>query len=241
MLSYPLRHIRRRSFCHLPRFERVALAVLAALTLLLWSAAGHAQNAPQAFPLPALGADSKATSVSGLSSGAFMASQFHIVHSSIVIGAGIVAGGPYRRAPRAPIPLAAEGAGREPRTFRMPLPGACSIPCPGVPNVGFLEGHIAILAAEDRIDPTAGLARSRVYLFSGSKDHLVVPAIVAAAKELYANLGVTAISARSVEAVRTRLHHGEQWHRLRQDRHRPTSTIAHTTRPAICSSTSMAL
>ena len=110
MLNYPLRHIRRRSFCHLPRFERVALAALAALTLLLWSAAGHAQNAPQAFPLPALGADPKATSVSGLSSGAFMASQFHIVHSSTVIGAAIVAGGPFACAESAYPPLP-EGPG----------------------------------------------------------------------------------------------------------------------------------
>jgi poly(3-hydroxybutyrate) depolymerase len=33
--------------------------------------------------------------VSGISGGAFMAVQFHIAHSSIVSGAGIVAGGPY--------------------------------------------------------------------------------------------------------------------------------------------------
>ena len=50
---------------------------------------------PQAVPLPALGADLEATSVSGLSAGAFMASQFHIAHSRIVVGVGIVAGGPY--------------------------------------------------------------------------------------------------------------------------------------------------
>ena len=36
-----------------------------------------------------------ATSVSGLSAGAYMAGQFQIAHSSIVRGAGIVAGGPY--------------------------------------------------------------------------------------------------------------------------------------------------
>ena len=47
------------------------------------------------LPLPALGAELGATSVSGLSAGAFMASQFQIAHSRIVIGAGIVAGGPY--------------------------------------------------------------------------------------------------------------------------------------------------
>ena len=74
---------------------RFPVAVLAAFAILLSSAAGFAQNGSQAVPLPALGADLDATSVSGLSSGAFMASQFHIAHSRIVIGAGIVAGGPY--------------------------------------------------------------------------------------------------------------------------------------------------
>ena len=39
---------------------------------------------------------SRSTSVSGLSAGAFMASQFHVAHSRHVVGVGIVAGGPYR-------------------------------------------------------------------------------------------------------------------------------------------------
>jgi hypothetical protein len=45
--------------------------------------------------LPALGTRINATSVSGLSSGAYMAGQFQIAHSSVVMGAGIIAGGPY--------------------------------------------------------------------------------------------------------------------------------------------------
>ena len=48
-----------------------------------------------ADPLPALGADLTQTTVSGLSSGAYMAGQFQIAYSQLVIGAGIVAGGPY--------------------------------------------------------------------------------------------------------------------------------------------------
>ena len=34
-------------------------------------------------------------SVSGISSGGFMAHQFHVAHSEHIVGAGIVAGGPY--------------------------------------------------------------------------------------------------------------------------------------------------
>src|SRR6187549_1547401 len=52
------------------------------------------QTTNQKLPsLPNLG---RATvTVSGLSSGAFFAHQFHVAFSSLVKGAGIVAGGPY--------------------------------------------------------------------------------------------------------------------------------------------------
>ena len=45
--------------------------------------------------LPGLGAKIDDTSVSGISSGAYMAGQFEMAHSRDVIGAAIIAGGPY--------------------------------------------------------------------------------------------------------------------------------------------------
>jgi hypothetical protein len=42
-----------------------------------------------------LNIDKTQISVSGISSGGFMAHQFHVAHSSNVMGAGVVAGGPY--------------------------------------------------------------------------------------------------------------------------------------------------
>ena len=42
-----------------------------------------------------LNINKEAISVSGISSGAFMAHQFHIAHSEHIMGAGIIAGGPY--------------------------------------------------------------------------------------------------------------------------------------------------
>src|SRR5215217_7509099 len=62
----------------------------AATAVLLGCAAGNA-----AEPLPALGVDAHLTSVSGISSGAYMAGQFQLAFSSIVVGAGVVAGGPW--------------------------------------------------------------------------------------------------------------------------------------------------
>ena len=61
-----------------------------AATLLATFAAGAVQAA-SAPPLPALGADPAQTTVSGLSSGAFMASQFSVAYSASIAGAGIVA------------------------------------------------------------------------------------------------------------------------------------------------------
>src|SRR5437899_12913479 len=53
------------------------------------SAQGDAQ------PLGAFNADIGETSISGISSGAFMAVQFGVSWSSIVKGVGVIAGGPY--------------------------------------------------------------------------------------------------------------------------------------------------
>ena len=43
----------------------------------------------------ALNLDPNEISVSGISSGGFMAHQFHVAHSRNLMGAGIIAGGPY--------------------------------------------------------------------------------------------------------------------------------------------------
>ena len=50
---------------------------------------------PTKEELPQLGIDRSKTSVSGLSAGAYMAGQIQVAHSKDVVGAGIVAGGPF--------------------------------------------------------------------------------------------------------------------------------------------------
>lgn len=62
-------------------------------TLLLM--AGISLNAISAAPLPKLNLQLDSITVSGVSSGGYMASQFHIAHSDWVKGAGIIAAGPY--------------------------------------------------------------------------------------------------------------------------------------------------
>jgi poly(3-hydroxybutyrate) depolymerase len=51
--------------------------------------------AAHAAPLPALKIDAANVTVSGLSSGGYMATQLHVAWSSMFKGAGVIAGGPY--------------------------------------------------------------------------------------------------------------------------------------------------
>lgn len=69
---------------------------LRAGAVLALSAALHlATPSAQAARLPGLDAQLTDVSVSGLSSGGYMAVQFHVAHSAMVKGAGVIAGGPY--------------------------------------------------------------------------------------------------------------------------------------------------
>ncbi|WP_439543095.1 extracellular catalytic domain type 2 short-chain-length polyhydroxyalkanoate depolymerase [Hyphomicrobium sp.] len=141
--------------------------------------------------LPQLAADISQTSVSGISSGAYMAGQFQIAHSKIVTGAAIIAGGPY-------------GCAESAFADIMPGPGATilnlskavngcmlnALALWGVPDVDQLVRKTEKLADAGRIDPIADLKNDRIYLFSGTNDRTVVPAIVTAAFDYYKRMGV---------------------------------------------------
>jgi poly(3-hydroxybutyrate) depolymerase len=65
------------------------------IAILVLAGLGASVSAATPASLPAYAANSEQTSVSGLSSGAFMAVQMQVAYSSSIVGAGIVAGGPY--------------------------------------------------------------------------------------------------------------------------------------------------
>jgi poly(3-hydroxybutyrate) depolymerase len=121
-----------------------------------------------ADPLPALDAD-KAVTVSGVSSGAYMAVQFHVAHSAIVKGAGAIAGGPY---------YCAKGS-LWTAYYNCMTPGIFS----ALPSTVSLQAEADKLAKAGQIDATANLASSRAWLFTGSKDETVVRDVV---ESLYA-------------------------------------------------------
>src|SRR3712207_4026452 len=105
--------------------------------------------------LPSLAIDIDQTTVSGLSSGAFMAGQFHVAYSGTVRGAGIVAGGPYYCAEGQLVPNA---------LFRCMQTGL------GAPDPDRLLGIARGFAQDGRIDPLQNLANHRAYLFAGTND-----------------------------------------------------------------------
>ncbi|UTH75773.1 PHB depolymerase family esterase [Chromobacterium sp. IIBBL 290-4] len=131
-----------------------------------------AMPALAADPLPAFRGDKTQSSVSGLSSGAFMAAQYQVAYSASVVGAGVVAGGPY---------YCAKGT----------LAGAG--PCMNVgqpPAVGPLLATARQFARAGQIDPLDKLASRRVYLFSGSNDNTVKTQVVDVAAEWFRQAGV---------------------------------------------------
>jgi hypothetical protein len=146
---------------------------------------------PAASPLPALGTKLDETSVSGISSGAYMAGQFQMAHAKIVIGAGIIAGGPYGCS-ESIFAGAIPGPGTSFLNLSKAVNG-CMLDLLGV--WGVADGAALAQKAQRRaekgeIDPVADVINDRVYLFSGTSDRTVVPSIVAHAQDFYLKLGV---------------------------------------------------
>jgi len=142
---------------------------------------------PPAAALPALAADLSQCSVSGLSSGAFMTVQLHLAHSSMFVGAGIIAGGPCRCAESFPAaaPLAADA-------FVQNALFICMNPL--TPQVGPQPETLARMAremaADGLIDPLQHLKGQRLYIFTGSEDKVVDSSVVRATRRWYELLGV---------------------------------------------------
>ncbi|WP_299017478.1 poly(3-hydroxybutyrate) depolymerase [uncultured Photobacterium sp.] len=139
--------------------------------------------------LPALNALPDQSSISGLSSGAFMASQFHVAYSKDLIGAGIVAGGPWNC------------AGNNP--YITPILSAtttCMNPCKNsffgcpttmYPNSGYLVELAKQTADSGQVDEVDNLKDDQVYIFSGTSDETVVTGVVDTTVEFYQKLGLS--------------------------------------------------
>lgn len=131
--------------------------------LLFWISAAQAQ----VVALPALRAGQ--VSVSGLSSGAYMAVQFEMAFSRTVMGAGIIAGGPYFCAQGSVLAATTRCSCNEELLN-------CSVRAGGT-DVPALIAITDWFAATQTIDATSALASHRIWLFSGTLDSVVPQAV----------------------------------------------------------------
>ncbi len=139
---------------------------------------------------PGLHIDVSQTSVSGISSGGFMAVQFHVAFSSITKGAAIFAAGPY---------MCSKGSVTTALT-------SCSsgYPAIDVPALVTLTNQNATAGA---IDDPANLATQHVYIFGGASDAIVSPTVVDALDAYYASF----ISSASIDYVNRRPGTNHTW------------------------------
>lgn len=129
---------------------------------------GVAQAAP---PLPQLNATTEMLTVSGISSGAYMAVQFQIAHASIVRGAGVLAGGPF-----------AFAKGDVKRAIANCMAPIAETP---PPDVKTQQQWINTLAASGKIDNPDHLRAHRVWMFSGGSDKTVQRPVMDALASFY--------------------------------------------------------
>ena len=186
---------------HLKAVSREAILVV--FTAVLSWALMLAQPA-KAQELPSLNINGNQVTVSGLSSGAFMAVQMHVAFSDRIQGAGVVAGGPY---------YCAEGdltkaltTCMRPTTMpmAMPEPEPMSMPMPVLsepPDGRELAAVAQRFANEGHIDPTSNLIDDSVYLFSGTMDYTVYTSVTDAIGDFYRTLGVPSNKIEYIKSI----------------------------------------
>lgn len=151
---------------------------------LLLAAAALAGAANAAVTLPALNIDPAGISVSGLSSGGFMANQLGYAHSATFKGVGVFAGGPYMC------------AGHSNYT-------ACMY------NASISASQLSTMQADinnwsgSSIDTKANVASQKLYLFVGTSDYTVGPNPMDAVNTQYGNNGAGGANLQYVKRAST--------------------------------------
>jgi poly(3-hydroxybutyrate) depolymerase len=125
--------------------------------------------AARADGLPRLAVEPHALTVSGVSSGGYMATQFQLSFSRIVRGLGVFAAGPWDCA-----------RGSLTRAF-----GDCLGRPESAPDAAALIALARDAARAGRIDPLESLADARVWVFHGTRDATVAPAVTRALVDFY--------------------------------------------------------
>jgi poly(3-hydroxybutyrate) depolymerase len=160
----------------------IALALAISLTVASAGTVARAEG-PALKPYNAAIGDS---SISGISSGAFMAVQFGFAWSSVIRGVGVVAGGPFY--------CAQASAADFINGYTLPIAhatGPCMTGPP--PDLQPMVAKVEAEAAAGALDPLDNIKRQKIYLFHGYNDTVVANTVTDAAAEFYRRyLGGTA-------------------------------------------------
>ncbi|MGY4827730.1 extracellular catalytic domain type 2 short-chain-length polyhydroxyalkanoate depolymerase [Sphaerotilaceae bacterium SBD11-9] len=159
--------------------KKAGVLCIAAACAAVVSLSAHAVVA-----LPALNVDTSQITVSGLSSGGFMANQLGYAYSATFKGVGVFAGGPYMC------------AGHSNYT-------ACMY------NASISASMLSTMQADlnnwsgTAIDDKANVASQKVYMFVGNSDYTVGPNPMNAVQTQYTNNGVSAANLEYVKRAST--------------------------------------
>lgn len=141
--------------------------------------------AQAAVPLPKYNVNTSQASVSGLSSGGFMASQLGYAHSSSFMGVGVFAAGPFMC------------AGHNNYTACMYNASISAA------QLTTMQNSINSYSGSGAIDNKSNVANQKVYMFVGSSDFTVGPNPMNAARTQYTNNGVPAANLEFVQRAST--------------------------------------
>jgi poly(3-hydroxybutyrate) depolymerase len=190
---------------------RRCLSRLPALWMLAF--AGAAGGAPALEQVAAgVNIDPDQISVSGISSGGFMAHQFHVAHSEHIMGAGIIAGGPYYCAHGTILDavtrcsqfvmLECSALGLDARWCRnSDLAPGNKTEIEHVARASFAEAKRQ--EAAGTISKLANLRNGKVYLFSGAHDQIVPLGVMDALFHFYADANKGGVAAENMAYRRT--------------------------------------
>lgn len=149
-------------------FNNIAICSLL-LSSTLYSGQLLSQSSSEEHTLPTLNL-AKDLTLSGLSSGAYMAGQYHHAFAEDVVGVAMLAAGPV---------YCAQNNLQQALSHCMANPQSA-------PNLVAIEQALSSLRAEGLLSPLSAIAKSRVWIFSGSADQTVLPQVTKALGSQYA-------------------------------------------------------
>jgi hypothetical protein len=154
--------------------DRLALGSAIAVTA-LHATVVFGANGPA---LKSYNASLSESSISGVSSGAFMAVQFGVAWSSIIKGIGVVAGGPFYCAQASAVDFL--------NGFVLPVAtatGPCMVGPP--PDLQPMIAEAEKKASAEEIEPLDNIKRQKIYLFHGYNDAVIAKSVTDATAEFY--------------------------------------------------------